>query len=110
MAKKKARRIFRQGRVSAHEAERLNKIRRQVMKEFPPDPNRPRPATIGLAARIREAREAKGLSWYAVAKLAGVPNPATIRDIEYGRDTKLSKIEAVAAALGMKLELVDQVH
>ncbi len=47
------------------------------------------------------------MSWYAVAKLAGIPNPSTVRDLEFGRDTKLSSVEAVAQALGLKLELVD---
>ena len=56
-----------------------------------------------------DKREAAGLSWYAVAKLAGISNPATIRDIEFGRDAKLSNIQAVATALGLKLELVEQV-
>ena len=107
MAKKQIRRVFRTQRVSKQEAERLNDIRRKVMAEFPPDPNRPRPATTGVGAQIRAAREAKGLTWYAVALQAGIPNPATIRDIEYGRDAKLSNIEAVATALGLKLELVE---
>src|SRR6185369_4423364 len=92
-------RVFRTGRVSPAEADRLNEIRKKVMAEFPPDPNRPRPASTGIAAQIRKAREAQGLTWYAVAKLAKIPNPATIRDIEYGRDAKLSNIEAVATAL-----------
>ena len=105
MAKKKAQRVFRTGRVSPAEADRLNAIRRSVMTEFPPDPNRSRPTKTGIAAQIRAAREAQGLTWYAVAKLASIPNPATIRDIEYGRDAKLSNIEAVATALGLKLEL-----
>jgi len=63
-----------------------------------------------VALVIRAVREAKGLTWYAVAKLAEIPNPnpATVRDIEYGRDAKLSNIEAVATALGLKLELVEQ--
>jgi len=108
MAKKKTHRVFRKGRVSEEEADRLNEIRRKAMGEFPPDPDRPRPAETGVGAKIRAAREAKGLTWYAVAKLADIPNPATIRDIEYGRDAKLSNIEAVANALGMKLELVEQ--
>ena len=43
-----------------------------------------------------------------MAKLAGIPNPSTIRDMEYGRDAKLSNIEAVAGALGLTLELVEQ--
>ena len=53
------------------------------------------------------ARERKGLTWYALARAAGIPNPATVRDIEYGRDTKLSSIEAIATALGLKLDLVE---
>ena len=108
MGKNKSRRVFREGRVSKNEADRLNEIRRQAAEDFPPDPNRPRPAENGIGAQIRSARETKGLTWYAVAKLASIPNPATIRDIEYGRDAKLSNIEAVATALGLKLELVEQ--
>ncbi|HJT33453.1 MAG TPA: helix-turn-helix transcriptional regulator [Pirellulales bacterium] len=65
------------------------------------------PATSGVGAQIRAARETQGMTWYAVAKRAGIPNPSTIRDIEYGRDTKLSSVEAVAHALGLRLELVE---
>ena len=43
-----------------------------------------------------------------MARFAGLPNPATIRDIEYGRDAKLSNIQAIANALGLVLELVEQ--
>lgn len=105
MAKKKLQRVFRTHPISQVEADRLNEIRRKVMIEFPPAPKRPRPAPAGIPAQIREAREAQGLTWYAVAKLASIPNPATIRDIEYGRDAKLSNIEAVATALGLRVEL-----
>ena len=41
------------------------------------------------------------------AKRAGIPNPNTVRDIEYGRDTKLSSLQAVAKALRLRLELVE---
>ena len=85
----------------------MRKIRVQAQRSFPPDPNRPRPATRGIGAKIRAARENQGLTWYAVAKAAGIPNPATVRDIEYGRDTKLSSIEAIAVALGLELDLVE---
>jgi hypothetical protein len=105
---KNTQRVFRTGRVSEAEAKRLNEIRRQALEEFPPDPDRPRPARTGIGAQIRAAREAKGLTWYAVAKLAGIPNPATIRDIEFGRDAKLSNLEAIANALGLVLELAEQ--
>jgi len=97
----------RSGPLSEAERQRLRDIRAQVQKEFPPrDPPRLKPSTSALAAQIRAARETRGLSWYAVAKLAGIPNPSTVRDLEYGRDTKLSSVEAVAHALGLKLELV----
>jgi len=33
--------------------------------------------------------------------------PATVRDIELGRDTKLTTIEAIAVALGQELDLVE---
>jgi hypothetical protein len=36
-----------------------------------------------------------------------IPIPNTVRDIEYGRDTKLSSLEAAAEALGLRLELVE---
>ena len=32
-----------------------------------------------------------------------------IRDIEHGKDVKLSNLHAVAAALGLKLHLIEQV-
>jgi len=107
MAKKTAKRVTRTGRITAAEAERLSKIRSRAQKHVPPDPNRPRPATRGLGAKIRAARERKGLTWYALARAAGIPNLATVRDIEYGRDAKLSSIEAIVTALGMKLDLVE---
>ncbi len=101
-------RIRRRGPESAEEVKRLREIREKVRQEFPPrDPPRLRPATEGIGARIRAAREAQGLTWYALAKRARIPNPSTVRDIEYGRDTKLSSVQAVAEALGLRLELVE---
>jgi hypothetical protein len=106
--KKIIRRIRRPAPDSPEELKRLQEIREKVRREFPPlDPPRLKPATAGIAARIRAGREAQGLTWYAVAKRAGIPNPSTVRDIEYGRDTKLSSAEAVAEALGLRLELVE---
>jgi hypothetical protein len=108
MGKKIVRRVSKSGPSSPEEIERLEEIRRKIREEFPPlMPPRLRPATSGIGAAIRTAREAKGLTWYAVAKLAGIPNPNTVRDIEYGRDTKLSSVEAVAQSLGLRIELVE---
>lgn len=108
MKKKTITRVSRSAALGQEERDQLRKLREKVQREFPPrDPPRLTPVTSGVGARIRAAREAQGLTWYAVAKRAGVPNPSTIRDIEYGRDTKLSSVEAVAQALGLRLELVD---
>ena len=101
-------RIRRHGPDGAEELKRLKEIREKVRQEFPPrQPPRLQPATEGIAARIRASRQAQGLTWYAVAKRAGIPNPSTVRDIEYGRDTKLSSVQAIAKALGLRLELVE---
>jgi ribosome-binding protein aMBF1 (putative translation factor) len=106
--KKIIKRIRRRGPESQEERKRLQEIREKVIAEFPPrKPPRLQPARTGIAARIRTAREARGLTWYAVAKEAGIPNPSTVRDVEYGRDTKLSSVQAIAKALGLRLELVD---
>lgn len=110
MAKKnKIVRRVRGEKKSSEELRRLDEIRAQAKKDFPPrDPPRLQLAQDGIGAEIRAARESRGLTWYALAKLANVPNSTTIRDIEYGRDAKLSNVQAIAAALGLKLELVEQ--
>jgi hypothetical protein len=92
--------------ATAEELGRHTEVQRQVVKEFPPlAPARPLSAKNRIATAIRKARTSQGLTWYAVAKKAGIPNPNTVRDIEYGRDAKLSNVQAVAAALGLTLEL-----
>jgi len=106
--KKAVRRVRRRGPESPDEVQRLQEIRERIRQEFPPrQPPRLRPPAGGIPARVRAAREAQGLTWYAVAKRAGIPNPSTVRDIEYGRDTRLSSLAAVADALGLRLELVE---
>src|SRR5207244_3178475 len=107
MAKKEIKRIVRP--ATAEERKRHAEIRAQVMQEFPPVPSAGRvESPPGLPAQLRAAREAKGLTWYAVAKLAGIPNPNTVRDIESGRDAKRSTVKAVAQARGLRLELVEE--
>lgn len=109
MTKRKiVKRMVRKKRVTADEAARLDDVRRQARKDFPPAKTpRLQLAQDGIAAEIRRAREARRLTWYAVAKRAGIPHPGTVRDIEYGRDVKLSNLQAVANALGLRLELVE---
>jgi DNA-binding phage protein len=107
MAKNELKRILRP--ATAEERKRHAEIQARVMQEFPPAHDAGRKSSPpGIPAQIRAAREAKGLTWYAVAKLAGIPNANTVRDIEYGRDAQLSSVLAVAKALGLRLELVEE--
>ncbi len=94
-------------KATAEELARHAKIREKAKREFPPlDPPRQPSTKNRVAAAIRKARKEQGLTFYAVAKRAGIPNPNTVRDIEYGRDAKLSNVEAIARALGLTVELV----
>jgi DNA-binding XRE family transcriptional regulator len=96
-------------RLTDEERARHERIREAIAQEIPPMPGaHPMPAPPGIPSRIRAARETQGLTWYALAKLAGLSDQAAIRDIEQGKDVKVSDLESVAAALGLKLELVEQ--
>src|SRR5580692_4871712 len=107
MAEKKFKRIERP--ATTEERKRHAEIREQVMREFPPAQGAGREESPpGIPTQIRDAREAQGLTWYALAKLAGIPNANTVRDIEYGRDSQISSVQAVAKALGLRLELVEE--
>jgi ribosome-binding protein aMBF1 (putative translation factor) len=92
---------------SDEEKRQYQKIREQVMDEFPPVKQSRKPSPPGIPSQIRAAREARGLTWYALAKQAGIPNSNTIRDIEEGRDVKLTNLQAIAKALGLSVELVE---
>ena len=95
--------------ATAEERERHAAIRQATKRKFPPAEGDGRlESPPGIPARIRQAREARGLTWYALAKLAGIPNANTVRDIEYGRDAQLSTVQAVAHALGLRLDLMEE--
>jgi DNA-binding XRE family transcriptional regulator len=94
-------------RLTDEERARHARLRAAAMDEFPPKSRRVS-SPPGIPSQIRNARESRGLTWYALAKLAGIPNQGTLRDIEQGKDTKLSNLQAVATALGLKIELVEE--
>ncbi|HEV2969206.1 MAG TPA: helix-turn-helix transcriptional regulator [Pirellulales bacterium] len=106
MAKKGFRQIVRP--ATDEEKRRHAVIREKIVREIPPAAGAGRkPSPPGIPSQIRAAREARGLIWYAAAKAAGIPNPNTVRDIEYGRDATLASVQALATALGLKLELTE---
>jgi hypothetical protein len=92
--------------LTEEERQRFARIREAANQDFPPKATPSRTAPPGIPAVIRAARESQGLTWYALAQLAGIPNQGTIRDIEQGKDVKLSNLQAVAKALKLELELV----
>jgi ribosome-binding protein aMBF1 (putative translation factor) len=97
-------------RLTEEERARHEAIRASALQDIPPKQGVGQPPSPpGIATRIRETRESQGLTWYALAKRASISDQAVIRDIEQGRDIKLSDLEAIAAALGLRLELVEQI-
>jgi DNA-binding XRE family transcriptional regulator len=97
-------------RLTEEERARHAQIRAAALQDFPPKAGTSRSSSPpDIPTQIRQAREARGLTWYALAKAAGIPNQATIRHIEQGKDVKLSSLQSVAAVLGLKLELTEQV-
>jgi len=108
MGKKKLKHVNRQ--LTEEERKRHAEVRAAAMQDIPPKQSASHKSSPGgIPEQLRQAREARGLTWYAVAKLAGIPNQGTIRDIEQGKDVRLSNLQAVASALGLQLELVERV-
>ena len=106
MAKKKiSKRVTR--RFSEAEKQRYRKIRQQTEEEFPSARRCGRVSPPGIPSQIRAAREARGLTWYALAKQAGIPNSNTVRDVEQGRDVKLTNLQAIAKVLDLTVKLVE---
>jgi ribosome-binding protein aMBF1 (putative translation factor) len=104
MSKKRFQSVER--RLTDAQRQRHAQVRAAAERDFPPKLANRQPAAPGIGAAVRAAREAQGLTWYALAQRAGVPNQATIRDIEQGKDVKVSNLRAVAQALGLEVELV----
>ena len=79
-------------------------VLQHVEQDLPPlVPPRQPSVKNRIAAAIRRARKSKdGLSTASPRKPV-----SPVRDVEYGRDAKLSNVAAIAQALGLKLELVE---
>jgi len=83
-------------------------IREGAKKDFPPKAVTERPVAPGIPQRIHDTRRRRGMTRYQVGQIADVPS-TVVRAIEQGDDVPLSQCHAVAAALGLALELVEQV-
>jgi len=84
-------------------------VREGAERDFPPKPGAEKASPPGIPSRIEAARKRRGMTRYELAQTAKVPS-ITVRAIEKGEDVPLSQFHAVAAALGLSIELVEQVQ
>jgi ribosome-binding protein aMBF1 (putative translation factor) len=93
--------------LNAEQKQEFDAIRNAAQAEFPPLVPAQGPSAKGrIALTIRAARMAQGLTLEQLASRSGFASADTVRDIEYGSDAKMSELTAIAAALGLSVELV----
>jgi len=84
-----------------------DEVREKAKETFPPlDPARGPSEKGRIALAIRKARKAQGLTFEQLAEQAGIASAETVRDIEFGSDARMSDVAAIAAVLGLRLQLV----
>lgn len=94
-------------RLTDEERRLAEEIREGAIKDFPPKQvAEPMPAA-GIPQRIQSARQARGHTRYELGRLSNVPS-TVVRAIEQGDDVPLSQLQAVAEALGLTIEVVEQ--
>lgn len=91
-------------RLTDEERARGEVIREGAMRDFPPKEIAPPPA--GIPRRVHDARKQRGMTRAQLSKLAEVPDTAVLA-IERGEDVAMSQFNAVIAALGLTMELVE---
>lgn len=77
------------------------------MKDFPPKQVAEPSPPPGIPQQIHAARQARGVTRYEVGRLASVPS-TVVRAIECGEDVPLSQLQAIAKALDLTIEVVQQ--
>jgi len=84
-------------------------IREGAEQDFPPKSAAQGASASGIPSQIEAARKRRGMTRYELAQTANVAS-TVVRAIEQGEDVPLSQFRAVAAALGLNIELVEQVQ
>jgi DNA-binding transcriptional regulator YiaG len=93
--------------LTDEERQRAASIREGAMRDFPPKALEREGPLPGIPNRIEAARRRLGITRYEHGRTAHVPS-TVVRAIEQGDDVPLSQFRAVAAALGLGIELVEQ--
>ena len=95
-------------RLTDEERRRAAAIREGAEQDFPPKSVAERASPPGIPNQIAAARKRRGMTRYELGQTAEVAS-TVVRAIEQGEDVPLSQFRAVAAALGLNIELVEQV-
>ena len=94
-------------KLTSEQRRAYDNVREEAKHAFPPLQPASEPSGKGrIALAIRQARKARGLTFEQLAERSGIGSAELARDIEYGGDAKVSDIAAIAAVLGLRLELV----
>ena len=93
-------------RMTDAERQEAARVREAAMRDFPPKVMQ-EPPPPGLPRKIHDARKQRGMTRYELGQIANVPS-TVVRAIEHGEDVPMSQFQAVAAALGLAVELVEQ--
>lgn len=93
--------------LTDEERQQAATIRDGAQQDFPPKAVQERPSPPGIPSRIQKARQQRGMTRYELGQTANVPS-TVVRAIEQGDDVPLSQFNAVVAALGLTVELVEQ--
>jgi len=96
-------------RLTDEERRRAAAIREGAEQDFPPKSVAERASPPGIPRQIEAARKRRGMTRYELGQTAKVAS-TVVRAIEQGDDVPLSQLRAVAAALGLNIELVEQVE
>jgi DNA-binding Xre family transcriptional regulator len=94
--------ISRGRKLTAEEAANYDKVRRQVMEEFPPAATNLVRDAIG---KLRKLREEKGLSLADLEEQTGMTRANLCRLENEGRNVQLRTLERYARALGCRIEV-----
>ena len=93
--------------LTDEERQQAATIRERAQHDFPPKEVEDKPSPPGIPSRIQEARKQRGMTRYELGQIANVPS-TVVRALEQGDDVPLSQFNALVAALGLNIELVDQ--
>jgi ribosome-binding protein aMBF1 (putative translation factor) len=93
--------------MTDEERAKADKIREGAMRDFPPKAIAEAASPPGIPRQIYDARQQRGMTRYELGQTANVPS-TVVRAIEQGEDVPMSQFNAVIAALGLTIELVEQ--